>query len=106
MAWIVARHAKAKASRQTATAARFRCGRQKAQLKKLGLAGEPQHRLVKCELAHKRLAPFRCRILSPRRVQAMIQQPAKSAIPEWLTIDVLIILVGLAIVGIGIWIAP
>ena len=36
----------------------------------------------------------------------MIQQPAKSAIPEWLTIDVLIILVGLAIVGIGIWIAP
>ncbi len=35
----------------------------------------------------------------------MIQQPAKR-IPQWLTTDVLIILVSLAIIGIGIWIAP
>ncbi len=35
----------------------------------------------------------------------MIQQPAKS-IPQWLTIDVLVILVSLAIIGTGIWIAP
>ena len=35
----------------------------------------------------------------------MIQQPAKG-MPQWLTIDALIILVGLAIIGIGIWIAP
>ena len=35
----------------------------------------------------------------------MIQQPAKR-IPQWLAIDVLIILVSLAIIGIGIWIAP
>jgi hypothetical protein len=35
----------------------------------------------------------------------MIQQPAKR-IPQWLTIDALIILVSLAIIGIGVWIAP
>jgi hypothetical protein len=27
-------------------------------------------------------------------------------IPQWLTIDVLIILVALAIMGFGVWIAP
>jgi hypothetical protein len=35
----------------------------------------------------------------------MIQQPAKR-IPQWLTIDVSIILVSLAIIGAGVWIAP
>jgi hypothetical protein len=35
----------------------------------------------------------------------MIQQPEKR-IPQWLTIDMLIILVSLAIIGIGVWIAP
>jgi len=35
----------------------------------------------------------------------MIQQPGKR-IPQWLTIDVLLILVSLAIIGIGVWIAP
>ena len=34
----------------------------------------------------------------------MTQQPAKR-IPRWLTIDTLVIIVGLAIIGIGIWIA-
>jgi hypothetical protein len=27
-------------------------------------------------------------------------------IPQWLTIDALIILAGLAMIGIGIWVAP
>jgi len=62
-------------------------------------------RMVKCELAHNRFALFRCRIVKSRRVQAMIQQPAKG-MPQWLRTDALIILVGLAIIGIGIWIAP
>jgi hypothetical protein len=35
----------------------------------------------------------------------MAQQSAKR-IPEWLTIDSLVIVVGLAIIGIVIWIAP
>jgi hypothetical protein len=35
----------------------------------------------------------------------MAEQPAKR-IPEWLTTDVLVILVSLAIISIGIWIAP
>jgi len=67
--------------------------------------GRACRRMVKCELAHNRFALFRCRIVRSRRVQAMIQQPAKG-MPQWLTIDALIILVGLAIIGIGIWIAP
>ena len=36
---------------------------------------------------------------------AMAQQPAKR-IPTWLTIDLLVIVVSLVIIGIGIWIAP
>ena len=35
----------------------------------------------------------------------MNQQPAKR-VPLWLTIDALVILVSLVIIGIGIWIAP
>jgi hypothetical protein len=35
----------------------------------------------------------------------MTQQPAKR-IPQWLTIDLLVIAVSLAIIGLGIWIAP
>ena len=35
----------------------------------------------------------------------MAQQSAKR-IPQWLTIDSMMIVVGLAIIGIGIWIAP
>ena len=35
----------------------------------------------------------------------MTQQPAKR-IPQWLTIDLLVIAVSLVIIGIGIWIAP
>ena len=35
----------------------------------------------------------------------MTQQPAKR-IPTWLTIDLLVIVVSLVIIGIGIWIAP
>jgi plastocyanin domain-containing protein len=35
----------------------------------------------------------------------MTQQSAKR-IPQWLTIDSLVIVVGLAIIGIVIWIAP
>jgi hypothetical protein len=36
---------------------------------------------------------------------AMTEQPAKR-IPAWLTIDLLVIVVSLVIIGIGIWIAP
>jgi len=32
-------------------------------------------------------------------------EPAKR-IPQWLTIDVLVIVVSLAIIGVGVWIAP
>ena len=60
--------------------------------------------LVKCELAHNRLR-FSVAQSKSRRAQAMIQQPAKR-IPQWLTIDVSIILVSLAIIGAGFWIAP
>ena len=35
----------------------------------------------------------------------MTQQSAKR-IPQWLTIDLLVIAVSLVIIGIGIWIAP
>jgi len=35
----------------------------------------------------------------------MTQQPDKR-IPQWLTIDVLIIVIGMVIIGAGIWIAP
>ena len=35
----------------------------------------------------------------------MTQQRAKR-IPTWLTIDILVIVVSLVIIGIGIWIAP
>ena len=35
----------------------------------------------------------------------MTQKPEKR-IPTWLTIDVLVIIVSLAIIGIGMWIAP
>ena len=40
-----------------------------------------------------------------RRADAMTEQRAKR-IPQWLTIDLLVIAVSLAIIGIGIWIAP
>ncbi len=39
-----------------------------------------------------------------RRIQAMAE-PAKR-IPQWLTIDVLVIVVSLVIIGVGVWIAP
>ena len=39
------------------------------------------------------------------RDQAMTEQPAKR-IPQWLTIDLLIIVIGMVIIGAGIWIAP
>jgi hypothetical protein len=32
-------------------------------------------------------------------------KPAKR-IPDWLTADILIVVVGLAVIGAGIWIAP
>jgi hypothetical protein len=35
----------------------------------------------------------------------MTQQPAKR-IPQWLTIDLLVIVVSLAIIGLGVWVAP
>jgi hypothetical protein len=35
----------------------------------------------------------------------MTQKPEKR-IPTWLTIDVLVIVVSMVIIGIGIWIAP
>ena len=35
----------------------------------------------------------------------MTQEPAKR-IPQWLTTDLLVIVVSLAIIGIWIWIAP
>jgi hypothetical protein len=35
----------------------------------------------------------------------MTQQPAKR-IPQWLTIDLVVIAVSLAIIGLGVWIAP
>ena len=57
-----------------------------------------------CELVHNHLrssgTEYGC-----RRDQAMTQQSAKR-IPQWLTIDVMIILVSLAIIGMGVWIAP
>jgi hypothetical protein len=36
---------------------------------------------------------------------AMNQQPDKR-IPQWLTIDVLIIVIGMMIIGLGMWLAP
>jgi hypothetical protein len=39
------------------------------------------------------------------RHQAMTEQPAKR-IPTWLTIDLLIVVIGMVIIGAGIWIAP
>ena len=57
-----------------------------------------------CELVHNHLrssgTEYGC-----RRDQAMTQQSAKR-IPQWLTIDSLVIVVGLAVIGLGIWIAP
>jgi hypothetical protein len=35
----------------------------------------------------------------------MTQKPEKR-IPQWFTIDVLVIVVSLVIIGVGIWIAP
>jgi hypothetical protein len=35
----------------------------------------------------------------------MTQQPAKR-VPQWLTIDLLVIAVSLVIIGLGVWIAP
>jgi hypothetical protein len=57
-----------------------------------------------CELVHSHLRSSGTEY-GWRRDQAMIQQAAKR-IPLWLTIDSLVIVVGLAIIGIGIWIAP
>ena len=57
-----------------------------------------------CELVHSHLRSSGTEYGS-RRAQAMAQQSAKR-IPEWLTIDSLVIVVGLAIFGIVIWIAP
>ncbi len=36
----------------------------------------------------------------------MTEQPEKRSTPQWLTIDLLVIAVSLAIIGIGVWIAP
>jgi len=57
-----------------------------------------------CELVHNHLRSSGTEY-GRRRDQAMTQQSAKR-IPQWLTIDSLVIVVGLAVIGIGIWIAP
>ena len=51
-----------------------------------------------CELVHNHLRSSGTEYGS-RREQAMTQQPAKR-IPQWLTIDLLVIVVSLAIIGI------
>ncbi|KRQ88424.1 hypothetical protein CQ10_38080 [Bradyrhizobium valentinum] len=56
---------------------------------------------VKYILSHPRSDRY---ITWPRRAHAMTQ-PAKR-IPRWLTIDLLVIVISLAIIGIGIGIAP
>jgi hypothetical protein len=50
-----------------------------------------------CELAHNHLRSSGTEYGS-RRAQAMTQRPAKR-IPQWLTIDLLVIVVSLAIIG-------
>ena len=54
--------------------------------------------IPKCELVHKHLHSSGIKYGS-RRTQPMTQQPAKR-IPQWLTIDLLVIVVSLAIIGI------
>ena len=58
---------------------------------------------AKCELVHICLAGLCCSIRGVEGV--MTEQPAKR-IPEWLTTDMLVILVSLAIIVMGVWIAP
>jgi hypothetical protein len=57
----------------------------------------------KCGPVHNRL-PSSVAESESRRIQAMAE-PAKR-IPQWLTIDVLVIVVSLLIIGVGVWIAP
>jgi hypothetical protein len=53
-----------------------------------------------CELVHNHLRSSGTEYGS-RRAQAMTQRPAKR-MPQWLTIDLLVIVVSLAIIGIFI----
>jgi hypothetical protein len=53
-----------------------------------------------CELVHSHLRSSVTEYGS-RRAQAMIQQPAKG-IPQWLTIDLLVIVGSLAMIGVVI----
>jgi hypothetical protein len=56
-----------------------------------------------CELVHIGLTGFRCSIHPVAEgPMPMAEQPAKR-IPNWLTIDVLVILGSLAIIVVGIW---
>ena len=57
--------------------------------------------IPKCELVHNHLR-FSGTEYWSRRTQAMTQQPAKR-IPEWLRIDLLVIVMSLAIIGIYIF---
>jgi hypothetical protein len=54
-----------------------------------------------CELVHNHLRSSGTEYGS-RREQAMTQQPAKR-IPQWLRIDLLVIVVSLAIIGIYLY---
>ena len=54
--------------------------------------------IPKCEVVHNHLRSSGIEYGS-RRAQAMTQEPEKR-IPQWLTIDLLVIVVSLAIIGI------
>ena len=62
----------------------------------------PQRANVNVFTANWALPGTKC---ESRRDQVMTKQPAKR-IPQWLTIDLLIIVIGMVIIGAGIWIAP
>jgi hypothetical protein len=64
------------------------------------LAADAQSIFNVCELVHNHLRSSDTEYGS-RRAQAMTQRPA-NRIPEWLTIDLLLIVVSLAIIGIYI----
>jgi hypothetical protein len=67
-----------------------------------GNSGKPLG-AAQCELVHIGLTGFRGSIRVAEGPDAMAEQPAKR-IPDWLAIDLLVILGSLAIIVIGIWI--
>jgi hypothetical protein len=68
--------------------------------RRVGRRQTPAVSAAHCEFVHNHLHSSGTEY-GPRRAQAMTQQPAKR-IPRWLTIDLLVIVVSLAIIGIYI----